>query len=68
MDFFAHYLICIAGIIKAVRDGSFDAATGMLILLGYTIPPFVLGLVLLVLFGGGSFFRLVSARLVLGER
>ena len=28
----------------------------MLILLGYTIPPFVLGLVLLVLFGGGSFF------------
>ena len=56
--FFLTYLICIPlGIIKAVRDGSrFDAATGMLILLGYTIPPFVLGLVLLVLFGGGSFF------------
>ena len=56
--FFLTYLICIPlGIIKAVCDGSrFDAATGMLILLGYTIPPFVLGLVLLVLFGGGSFF------------
>ena len=56
--FLLTYLICIPlGIIKAVRDGSrFDAATGMLILLGYTIPPFVLGLVLLVLFGGGSFF------------
>ena len=25
-------------------------------LVGYTVPPFVLGLVLLVLFGGGSFF------------
>ena len=56
--FFLTYLICIPlGIIIAVCDGSrFDAATGMLILLGYTIPPFVLGLVLLVLFGGGSFF------------
>lgn len=28
----------------------------MVVLVGYTIPPFVLGLVLLVLFGGGSFF------------
>ena len=28
----------------------------MIILVGYTVPPFVLGLVLLVLFGGGSFF------------
>ena len=57
--FFLTYLICIPlGIIKAVRDGSrFDAATGMLILLGYTIPPFVLGLVLLVLLGAWLFLR-----------
>ena len=56
--FFLTYLICIPlGIAKAVRDGSrFDAVTGMVVLVGYTIPPFVLGLVLLVLFGGGSFF------------
>ena len=56
--FFLTYLICIPlGIAKAVRDGSrFDAATGLVILVGYTVPPFVLGLVLLVLFGGGSFF------------
>ena len=56
--FFLTYLICIPlGIAKAVRDGSrFDTVTGMIILVGYTVPPFVLGLVLLVLFGGGSFF------------
>ena len=56
--FFLTYLICIPlGIMKAVRDGSrFDTLTGLVILVGYTIPPFVLGLLLLVLFGGGSFF------------
>ena len=56
--FFLTYLICIPlGIAKAVRDGSrFDILTGMTILIGYTVPPFVLGLVLLVLFGGGSFW------------
>ena len=55
--FFLTYLICIPlGIMKAVRDGSrFDTLTGLVILVGYTIPPFVLGLLLLVLFGGGSF-------------
>ena len=55
--FFLTYLICIPlGIAKAVRDGSrFDSVTGIVILVGYTIPPFVLGLVLLVFFGGGSF-------------
>lgn len=56
-NFFLTYLICIPlGIAKAVRDGSrFDLATGFAILVGYTIPPFVLGLLLLVFFGGGSF-------------
>ena len=35
------------GIAKAVRDGSrFDAVTGMVVLVGYTIPPFVLGLLI----------------------
>lgn len=39
--FFLTYLICIPlGIAKAVRDGSrFDAVTGMVVLVGYTIPP-----------------------------
>ncbi|ASK27839.1 microcin ABC transporter permease [Neisseria chenwenguii] len=56
--FFLTYFICIPlGIAKAVKDGSrFDVVSGMAVLAGYTVPPFVLGLVLLVLFGGGSFF------------
>lgn len=58
--FFLTYLICIPlGISKAVRDGSrFDALTSLLILIGYAIPGFVLGVVLLILFGGGSFWSL----------
>jgi microcin C transport system permease protein len=46
------------GIAKAVRHGSrFDLITSTLILVGYAIPGFVLGVVLLVLFGGGSFLQ-----------
>lgn len=53
------YLVSIpVGIAKAVRDGSrFDTATSFLILSGYAIPGFVLGVLLLVLFGGGSFWQ-----------
>ena len=55
--FFITYAACIPlGIAKAVRDGSaFDLASSTAILIGYSIPGFVLGVVLLVLFGGGSF-------------
>ncbi|MDO5687638.1 MAG: ABC transporter permease subunit [Neisseria sp.] len=55
--FFLTYLICIPlGIAKAVRHGSrFDAVSSVVILIGYSIPSFVLGVLLLVLFGGGSF-------------
>ena len=58
--FFLTYLICIPlGIAKAVRDGSrFDAISSLLILIGYAIPGFVLGILLLILFGGGSFWSL----------
>lgn len=57
--FMITYLFCIPlGITKAVRDGSvFDIVTSTLILVGYAIPGFVLGVVLLVLFGGGSFLE-----------
>lgn len=56
--FFLTYLICIPlGVAKAVRQGTkFDAITSVIILIGYSIPSFVLGVLLLVLFGGGSFF------------
>ena len=62
--FFLTYLISVPlGIRKAVRDGSaFDVASSTLLLVGYAIPGFVLGVVLLVLFGGGSFFELFPLR------
>ncbi|MEN9315338.1 MAG: hypothetical protein RIS35_1731 [Pseudomonadota bacterium] len=51
------------GIAKAVRNGSrFDLATSTAILIGYAIPGFVLGVALLVLFGGGSFLQLFPLR------
>lgn len=57
--FFLTYLISLPlGIAKAVREGSrFDVATSVAVLIGYSIPSFVLGVFLLVLFGGGSFFQ-----------
>jgi microcin C transport system permease protein len=46
------------GIAKAVRAGTpFDTATTVAILLGYAIPSFVLGVVLLVYFAGGTFLQ-----------
>lgn len=55
--FFLTYFISIPlGIAKAVREGSrFDTLTSTLVLIGYSIPGFVLGVFLLVMFGGGSF-------------
>jgi microcin C transport system permease protein len=53
------YLISVPlGIAKAVRAGSaFDTVTTFIVLLGYAIPSFVLGVVLLVYFGGGTFLQ-----------
>jgi microcin C transport system permease protein len=52
--FFISYLIAVPlGVAKAVRAGSrFDLVTTLLILVGYAIPGFVLGVALLVIFGG----------------
>ncbi|MEY2681597.1 MAG: hypothetical protein RIQ66_158, partial [Pseudomonadota bacterium] len=62
--FLLTYLISIPlGIAKAVRHGSrFDLWTSTAILVGYAIPGFVLGVALLVLFGGGSFLQLFPLR------
>lgn len=48
------YLVSVPlGVAKAVRAGSrFDLWTTLLMLLGYAIPGFVLGVALLVIFGG----------------
>ncbi|MGE0803804.1 MAG: microcin C ABC transporter permease YejB [Lautropia sp.] len=63
-SFLIVYLVSIPlGIAKAVRDGSrFDVWTSIAILVGYAIPGFVLGVALLVLFGGGSFWSLFPLR------
>ena len=55
--FFIVYLTCIPlGIKKAMKDGStFDVTTSTIILVGFAIPGFMLGLALLVLFGGDLF-------------
>jgi len=52
--FLLSYLISIPlGIAKAVRAGSrFDTLTSLIVLVGYAIPGFVLGVALLVIFGG----------------
>lgn len=55
-SFIITYPACILlGIRKAVKEGtSFDAATTILILVGYSIPGFVLAVLLIVLFGPGD--------------
>jgi len=57
--FFLTYLISLPlGIAKAVREGSrFDSVTSAIVLVGYSIPGFILGVFLLVMFGGGSFVQ-----------
>ncbi len=52
------YLISIPlGIRKAVKDGStFDVWTSGIIIVGYAVPSFLFGILLIVLFAGGSFF------------
>lgn len=52
------YLISIPlGIKKAVSDGSaFDVWTSGVIIIGYAVPSFLFGILLIVLFAGGSFY------------
>ena len=52
--FFISYLIAVPlGVSKAVRAGTrFDLLSSLVVLIGYAIPGFVLGVVLLVIFGG----------------
>ena len=58
------YLISIPlGIRKAVRDGSaFDTWTSGVVIVAYAIPGFLFAILLLVLFAGGSYFRLFPLR------
>jgi microcin C transport system permease protein len=53
------YLVSIPlGIAKAVRDGTrFDVATSAAVLIGYAVPAFLLSILLVVLFAGGTFVQ-----------
>ncbi|MCJ9694545.1 microcin C ABC transporter permease YejB [Rhizobium sp. PRIMUS64] len=45
------------GIRKAIKDGStFDVWTSGVIVVGYAVPSFLFGILLIVLFAGGSFY------------
>ncbi len=68
-SFFIVYSVCIPlGIAKAVRDGSsFDVMTSSILLIGYAIPGFVLGIALIVLFGGGSFWSVFPLRGIVSD-
>jgi len=63
-SFIIVYLVSIPlGIKKAVSDGSrFDIISSTIVLIGYSIPGFVLGIGLIVLLGGGSFFDIFPTR------
>ena len=56
-SFFLSYLVSVPlGVMKAVRNGSgFDVATSVLVFVGFVIPGFALGILLIIFFGGGSY-------------
>ncbi|CAN5747728.1 microcin C ABC transporter permease YejB [soil metagenome] len=58
------YLISIPlGIRKAIKDGTrFDTATSGVIIVAYAIPSFLFAIMLLVLFAGGSYWRIFPLR------
>lgn len=66
ISFFLTYVGCITlGIAKAVKHGSaFDVVTSVIVLLGYSIPGFVLAVFMIKMFGPGdaSFIHLIPLK------
>jgi microcin C transport system permease protein len=58
-SFLISYLISLPlGIAKAVREGArFDVLTSLIVLVGFAIPGFVLGVFLIVFFAGGTYLE-----------
>jgi microcin C transport system permease protein len=63
------YMISIPlGIAKAVRDGSrFDVASSSVVIVGNAIPSFLFALLLVVLFAGGSFWKVFPLRGIVSD-
>ncbi|MBE8182728.1 MAG: microcin C ABC transporter permease YejB [Candidatus Portiera sp.] len=54
-----YFLSIPLGIAKAVRNGSkFDAWSSMAVIIGYAIPGFLLAIIMLIVFAGGSFWQI----------
>jgi microcin C transport system permease protein len=62
--FLLTYLVSVPlGVAKAVRAGSrFDFISTLILLTGYAVPGFVLGVLLILLLGGGSFWDIFPLR------
>lgn len=58
IGFILQYSVCVPlGVAKAIKHKSvFDSVSSVLVFIGYSIPGYVLGMVLLMLLGGGSFW------------
>src|SRR5882757_3674916 len=56
------------GVAKAVRDGSrFDIASSSIVIVGNAIPGFLFALLLVVLFAGGSFWKIFPLRGIVSD-
>ena len=56
------------GIAKAVRDGTrFDVWTSSVIIVGYALPGFLVAIMLIVLFAGGSFWNIFPLRGIVSD-
>jgi microcin C transport system permease protein len=58
VSFILTYLVCIPlGVYKAIHNGSkFDTSSSIALSAAYSIPPIMLGILLLVFFAGASYF------------
>ncbi|MEZ5874226.1 MAG: microcin C ABC transporter permease YejB [Hyphomicrobiales bacterium] len=68
MTLIAYAISIPLGIRKAVKDGSrFDMWSSSVIVIGYAIPGFLVAVFLIVLFAGGSFFKIFPLRGLVSE-
>ncbi len=68
MTLIAYAISIPLGILKAVQDGSrFDLWTSVALIVAYSIPSFLLAVLLIVLFAGGNFLDIFPIRGIVSE-